>query len=100
MVEVLDDKEYAPPRIPVRGDFPETAEDEPVPKSQHLRLNVLGLVFTMVFAADLGTSISKAPLIRGTYPQNPICPFQIYFSRHKTSFSVDLLKRYCLKFQG
>ena len=100
MVDVPHDEEYTSPSIPVCGDFPETAEDEPLSRSQHPRLNVLGLIFTMVFAADLGSSISKAPLVRGPYPQNLNCPFHIYYHGAKHLFPLICSSTNVSNFQG
>lgn len=61
---LLDEEDYTTVHTPLLRNFPPHSEDEPSPKAQHSSYYVLGLVLTIVFAADLAGSISKAPLIR------------------------------------
>ena len=64
---IPDEEEYMTAHTPLLRSFPRDPEDGPdVPTSRTQRSSyyVLGLVLTIVFAADLAGSISKAPLIR------------------------------------
>ena len=62
-----DEEEYTTAHTPLLRSFPRDVEDEldePTSRTQRSTYYVLGLVLTIVFAADLAGSISKAPLIR------------------------------------
>ena len=64
---IPDEEEYTTAHTPLLRSFPRDPEDgleEPTPRTQRSTYHVLGLVLTIVFAADLAGSISKAPLIR------------------------------------
>ena len=98
MLKISYDDEYTAARTPLLGDFPQTPEDEPLSKSQRPKLYVLGLVFTMVFVADLGSSMSKAPLIRGTCLSSPNCASKMSLVVQDI-FSIHPLKSPCLTVQ-
>ena len=64
---ILDEEEYTTVHTPLLRNFhrdPEDGPDEPTSRTQRSKYYVLGLVLTIVFAADLAGSISKAPLTR------------------------------------
>ena len=59
-----DQEDNTTAHTPLLRNFPSHSDDEPSPIPQKSSFYVLGLVLTIVFAADLAGSISKAPLIR------------------------------------
>ena len=62
-----EEDEYTTAHTPLLRSFPRDVEigpDEPTSRTQRSAYYVLGLVLTIIFAADLAGSISKAPLIR------------------------------------
>ena len=60
----LDEEKNCSARTPLLSDFPEAQEVDPSPNSLFSSCYVLGLVLTIVFAADLAGNISKAPLLQ------------------------------------
>lgn len=62
-----EEDEYTTAHTPLLRSFPRDVEDgpdEPTSRTQRSAYYVLGIVLTIVFAADLAGSISKVPLIR------------------------------------
>ena len=80
MVKTIYSEKCTSTRARLLGDFPQPPEDVPLFKSRRPGSYVLGLVFAMVFAAELGSSISKAPLIRGTYHPNSDGPSILFLA--------------------